>query len=202
MESESIPAASVQGLSSTLSASAIGCVCRTEAVLGAAITTVLDAGVPTPSVHVGALDGTAAQSVAKRFGVAADLHADDPLQGLVALPGDDAPRANVDRGGVLGCIVGALAGCAIALTPVGRYVAAPAGMLVLANAALYLVIGGIVGSVLGAALAPQSSTHAGFRLIDGMHEGGYALVALVEHARHDELQRLLESVGAVGITKV
>jgi hypothetical protein len=108
----------------------------------------------------------------------------------------------VDRAGILGAALGALAGVALGLTPVGGLLAVPHEVRLLANIALYLVLGVIVGSVLGAAFAPQPSTHVGFRLIDGMQDGALALIVSAPRARLDELHKALERCGGAGITRV
>jgi len=46
----------------------------------------------------------------------------------------------------------------------------------LADGFLFFALGAIVGAVLGGALGPQLSTHAGFRLIDAMQEDSIAVV--------------------------
>ena len=200
--SESMPRASGSRQAPTLGAGAIGCVCRSDQTLDAAAAGLAGLEIAKTQLHLGASDESRALAAAQRLGIAADLQPDDPLGGLVA-PGDgSAPRTAIDRAGTFGALLGAAAGAAIAFTPAGRLVSAPQTLLVAANAALYFVLGGIVGSVLGAALAPQPSTHSGFRLIDGMQEGAYALIAVAPRERHDELQRALEGAGATGITRL
>jgi hypothetical protein len=160
------------------------------------------AGIDTAALHLGATDSARVHMAAERNGVIADVAPDDPLRNLLLLADEGATRRAVDRAGVVGASIGAVVGAAFGLTPAGHVVIASPSFVVLANAGLFLVIGAIVGSVLGAALGPQPSTHAGFRLIDGMQAGAYALVASVPRERHDELQRLLEATGASGITRV
>jgi hypothetical protein len=108
----------------------------------------------------------------------------------------------MDRGGVIGGAIGAATGCVLAATPAGNIVAAPAHLQLIADAGLFFVLGVIIGSVLGAALAPQPSTHAGFRLIDGMQDGAYALIVIAPAQHHEDLRRALEAAGAAGITSV
>ncbi|MBV8164530.1 MAG: hypothetical protein JOZ91_09695 [Candidatus Eremiobacteraeota bacterium] len=193
---------SVGDIPATLASGVLGCVCATDATLDGAAQALENAGIQKESLHVGALDPARAIAAAQRLGVAADITSDDPLAGLVAGGDERTSRLRMDRGGVIGGAIGALAGCALGLGPAGSIVASPQNMPVLANAALYFVIGAIIGSVLGAAFAPQPSTHAGFRLIDGMQEGAYALVAVVPADRHAELRRALDAAGAAGITSV
>jgi hypothetical protein len=177
-------------------------VCGSDASLDAAVARLVDAAIAKNALHVGALDQLRAQAAADRLGIIADVASDDPLGGLTGIGTQGAARAGMDRGGVIGGTIGAVAGCVLAATPAGNIVAAPAYLHVLADAALYFVVGAIIGSVLGAALAPQPSTHAGFRLIDGMQDGAYALIAIVPAERHRELRQALEAAGAAGITSV
>jgi len=200
--SDSMSISSVEDVPATLAAGALGCVCATDESLDAVAEAFTKAGIAKASLHVGALDPSRAKAAAERLGVAADIKSDDPLARVVGGGDERVARVGMDRGGLIGGAIGALAGCALGLGPAGSIVAAPQNLPVVANAALYFVMGAIVGSVLGAAFAPQPSTHAGFRLIDGMLEGGYALVAVVPVQRHAELRRALEAAGASGITSV
>lgn len=184
-----------------MEAGAIGCIYRDEEGLDAAVARALSFGVAADALHVGATDTQRAQAAAQRNGIRADVQADDPLRNLVPLDLDETARGAVDRAGILGAALGAAAGVAISLTPVGGLVAVPHDARMLANIGLYLALGAIVGSVLGAAFAPQPSTHAGFRLIDGMQDGALALIVVAQRNRFDELQRLLEDGGGTGITR-
>ncbi len=180
----------------------IGCICQNDGILDAAVAALVGTGLPNQSLHVGAADENQATAAAQRLGIVADLLADDPLRGLIEPHTEAETRAAVDKAGVVGAALGAALGIAIGLSPAGRFVTAPPGVLVMANAGLYFVLGAITGSVLGAALAPQPSTHVGFRLIDGMQEGSYALIAVAPRDRHDSLQRALEAAGGSGITRI
>lgn len=200
--SELIGRDSSQAPHTTLSESAIGCIYRSDDALDAAAAQLLAQGVGADAIHVGALDAKRAQAAAQRHGIQADVHPDDPLADIVSLDRDGSARAAVDRCGMIGALIGALSGIAISFTPAGALIPVPHAALQLANAGFYFVIGAIVGSVLGAALGPQTSTHAGFRLIDGMQEGAYALVVVAPQSRHDDLQKLLEAAGGTGTTRV
>jgi hypothetical protein len=186
----------------TLSENAIGCIYRSDDALDAAVTQLLGLGLPADSLHLGAREEDRAVTVAQRTGIRADVHPDDPLQDLVMPGREGAVRSAIDRAGMIGALLGACAGIVLSFTPVGRLIPVPHAALQLANAGLYFVLGAIVGSVLGAALGPQQSTHLGFRLIDGMQEGAYALIVVAPTSRHDELQRVLEATGGSGITRV
>jgi len=200
--SELIGRDSSQAPHTTLSDSAIGCVYRSDDTFDAAVAQLLALGVSADALHVGALEAQRAQAAAQRHGIHADVHPDDPLADIVSLDRDGSARAAVDRAGMIGALIGACSGIAISFTPAGALIPVPHAALQLANAGFYFAIGGIVGSVLGAALGPQASTHAGFRLIDGMQEGAYALIVVAPHSRHDELQKVLETAGGTGTTRV
>jgi len=200
--SELIGQDSSQTPDSTLSESAIGCVYRSDDTLDAAVVQVLALGVDAEALHIGASDARRAQAVAQRHGIHADVHPDDPLADLVALGRNGSARAAIDQSGMIGALIGACSGIAISFTSVGALIPVPHAALQLANAGFYFVLGAVVGSVLGAALGPQASTHAGFRLIDGMQEGAYALIVVAPQNRHDELQKVLEAAGGTGITRV
>lgn len=199
--SDSIAAGSARDLPATLAA-AIGCVCSTDATLDTVVAKLIEADISKDRLHLGALDPARAQAAAQRLGIAAGVSSEDPLGSLTGPGGDASSREAMDRGGMLGGVIGAIVGCAIGLTPAAAIVAAPHDMALLANIALYFALGAIVGSVLGAALAPQPSTHTGFRLIDGMQEGGYALIVIAPSEQHAQLRRLFEGAGAAGITSV
>ncbi len=181
---------------------AIGCVYRNDDALDAAALQLLSLGVAADALHVGAADAPRAQSLAQRNGIRADIAPDDPLRSLVDAATEDATRATIDRSGIRGALIGALVGLAIGFTSVGSSIAVTHAAIPFANVALFFVLGAIAGSVLGGALAPQPSTHLGFRLIDGMQEGACALVVVAPRERHDELQAVLEAAGGTGITRV
>jgi hypothetical protein len=186
----------------TLDAGAVGCIYRDDEALDAAVAQLRGRGIEAEAVHVGAADGQRAQAAAQRNGILADIVADDPLRDLLPIDQERRARGAMDRAGLLGAALGALAGVMLGLTPAGGLLAVPHEARLLANIALYLVLGAIIGSVLGAAFAPQPSTHVGFRLIDGMQDGALALIVTAPRARLDEVQKALERSGATGITRV
>ena len=186
----------------TLSESAIGCIYRSDDALDAAATRLLTLGIAADAIHVGASDAQRTQAAAQRHGIHADVHPDDPLADIVNLDRNNTARAAVDRWGMIGALIGACSGLALSFTSAGALIHLAHPALQLANVGFYFVLGAIVGSVLGAALGPQASTHAGFRLIDGMQEGAYALIVVAPHSRHDELQKILEAAGGTGTTRV
>jgi hypothetical protein len=181
---------------------AVGCVYGSDEALDAAANRLLSLGLAADALHVGAADSQRAHATAQRIGIRADVLPDDPLQHILAAGQNGDARSALDRAGMIGGLVGAAAGVAISFTPAGSVLFVPPAAHVLANVGLYFVLGAIVGSVLGAALAPQPSTHAGFRLIDGMQEGSYALIVVAPRRRLDELQHILQASGGTGITRV
>jgi hypothetical protein len=186
----------------TLNAGAIGCIYPTDEALDAAVAQLRLDGFDADELHVGAADGLRAAAAASRNGIRADVEADDPLRDLLPPDREGAARGAVDRAGIIGAALGALAGVALGNTAAGGLLAVPHEARLLANIALYLVLGAIIGSVLGAAFAPQPSTHVGFRLIDGMQDGALALIVSAPRERLDELHKTLERCGGNGITRV
>jgi hypothetical protein len=190
------------GRLATLGAGAVGCIYPHDEALDAAVARLRGCGIENDALHVGAADGQRAQAAAERTGIRADVQADDPLRAMLPLDQEQTARGALDRAGLLGAALGALGGVALGLSPAGGMLAVPPEARLVANIALYLVLGAIVGSVLGAALAPQPSTHVGFRLIDGMQDGAFALIVTAPRARLDEVEKALEDAGGTGITRL
>jgi hypothetical protein len=178
----------------------IGCIYQHEDQLLAAINALAERAVPLSAVRVGPADNPAAQRVAQRSGIQPDVDASDPLRGLAGLRAEGDSRAAVDRGGLLGAGIGALTGMAAAFTPLRSLVPVAQGQA-LADILICFVLGAIVGSIWGSALCAQSSTHAGFRLIDGMQDGGLAIVVQASRSRMGEIEETLQSTGGAGITR-
>ncbi len=185
----------------TLGEGAIGCVYRSDQALDAAAAGVLGLGLTPTALHLGASDAHRASEAAARIGITADIQADDPLSHIAGLADRRDTRGAIDRAGIVGAAIGAIAGVALGFTPAGAAVVANASPL-FANTAFYFVLGAIVGSVLGAALGPQPTAHVGFRLIDGMLEGAYVLIVTAQRERLDELQQVMEAAGGTGTTRV
>jgi uncharacterized membrane protein YeaQ/YmgE (transglycosylase-associated protein family) len=180
---------------------AIGCAYRDDALVDAVATQVLGLGFAPHDIHVGAAQLERAQAAAARTGVTGGVDPDDPLKGFIAAGREKNAREMMDRAGVLGGLLGAFAGCALSFTSAGMLVPVAEPERMLANIALYFVLGAIVGSVLGAALSPQPSTLVGFRLIDAMQEGALVLIVCAPRARLDELERVLVKAGGTGVTR-
>lgn len=182
--------------------SAIGCTFATEEALTAAVDQLLRAGIAPHDLHVGAVPQERANHLAQRNGVVADLLPDDPFRGMGEYSGEATARRAVDRAGVWGAALGIVAGILLSFTPAGHEIPVPAYLQLLANALLFFVLGLFVGSVLGAALAPQQSAHAGFRLIDGMNEGSLALIVAAPSAKVEDVARVLEACGGLDLTRL
>jgi hypothetical protein len=186
----------------TSAGGSIGCVFATDQACIAAIQNLQALGIGASEIHVGAASAERAASIAGLTGVLADILPDDPLHGMPGYSGGDAARRAVDRAGVWGAGIGALAGFLIGRGPFGNVMPVPVAAQPFAAALLFFVIGLFIGSILGAALAPQQSSHAAFRLIDGMHDGGLALIVDLLSGRKDEANKALEAAGASGLTQL
>lgn len=181
---------------------AIGCIYATEDALAAAVVELGKNGVVAQDIRVGARDPLRARSAGERCGIRADLSSDDPLADLGDSEQGDKTRPAIDKAGVLGAFIGALVGFGLGLTPARSLMPVPAYAATLALSLFFFVLGAIAGSVIGGAFAPQPSTHAGFRLIDGMEEGGLAVIVQTTRSQLDAVQTLLETAGATGITRL
>ncbi|MDQ6781418.1 MAG: hypothetical protein M3Z37_09750 [Candidatus Eremiobacteraeota bacterium] len=180
----------------------LGCVFQTEAQLTAAVAALRAAFGPGIALHVGASDAARVAPLADQLGLAADVDPEDPLRDMRGLGDESVTRRGVDRGGIIGAAVGALSGLALSFTGLAALLPVAANAQRIALIAVMFVVGAIAGSVWGAAFSPQSSSHAGFRLIDGMQDGGFALLALVESANADAAQKIAESNGGDAITRL
>lgn len=178
----------------------IGCVYQQEDQLVAAVNAIAGRALPLSAIRIGPAHDPRAESVAQRTGVQPDLDSGDPLRGLAGLRAEGDSRTAVDRGGLLGAAIGALAGVAAALTPLRALTPVTHGQA-LADVLICFVLGAIIGSVWGGALCAQSSTHAGFRLIDGMQDGGLAIVVQAQRERIPEIEAMLQEAGGTGMTR-
>lgn len=181
---------------------AVGCTFDTEDALTAAAKALVEAGFAHKDIHVGAVPTERAQQAAERSGIVADVPPDDPFRGMAGYSGEASARHSVDRAGVWGGALGAVGGMLLSFTPAGREIPVSHALQPLADVLFFFVLGVFVGSVLGGALAPQQSAHAGFRLIDAMNEGSLALVVVARYARLEEVTRLLERANGKGMTQL
>jgi hypothetical protein len=198
--SESIPLNYGHDGKRPLDAAAIGCMFASGDAFSAAAERLIAAGVAPDAIHVGAASQERADELGRRTGAKADISAGDPLAGIAGYAEEAAARRAVDRAGVWGAAAGAVVGAIAARTPLAHVFPVQPALQGLACVLFCFVLGLFVGSILGAALAPQRSTHVAFRLIDGMSDGGIALIVAVPGAHAAELTRLLEDAGGTDLT--
>jgi hypothetical protein len=173
-----------------------------ETALADLVAALRDAGVELHAIRVGAADQTRADAIALAQGVRTDVAPDDPLAGAPGL-GDAADhRRRVDRGGMIGAIVGAVVGVGLGMLPAGRFLASFQDQAPLIDGLLFFVAGGISGAVLGGAFGLQRSTHAGFRLIDGMAEGSVALLVSCPPAQSAAVRAILDAHRAADVVVI
>ncbi len=153
-------------------------------------------------MRVGARDKPRAEALAAETSVTTDLDPEDPLAGAPGLSSGAAASEGSDKGGVTGALVGALVGLGVGLTPLGSIVGVAKPLQPVADAMLFLALGGIAGAALGNAFGPQRSTHAGFRLVDAMEDGGIGLVVTMDEDRAGDVVKILEGEGATEVTRV
>jgi hypothetical protein len=163
-----------------------------ETALADLVAALREVGVGPHAIRVGTADPARAEAIARAHDVRVDIDLDDPLAGAPGL-GDAADhRRRIDRGGIIGAIVGALIGVVLGMLPAGRFLASFPDQAPLIDGLLFFVAGGISGAVLGGAFGLQRSTHAGFRLVDGMAEGSIALLVSCPTAQAIELRAIFE----------
>lgn len=146
--------------------------------------------------RVGAADPARAQSIAQAAGAAADLDPADPLAGLGDLVSPASAGTGINMGAAIGGAVGVLGGLAAGETAIASIVPVETSLRPLAATLLFFAVGTAVGAVLGSAFGRRPSTHAGFRLIDGMEAGHVALVGTIEDANVDGAREALAAAGA------
>jgi hypothetical protein len=159
-------------------------------------------GVPKDALHAGAREQHVADELARVADIAADVQAEDPLGRFATLGNEGRARSAADRGGVIGALVGALAGFLISLTPARGMVPVAAPLQGLGDVLLFFVVGLFVGTTLGSALAPQPTSHAAFRLIDAVSEGALVLVVTAPSGRAEEIRAVMQAHGGRYVTSV
>jgi hypothetical protein len=198
---ESIGTSFPRQAASTLGTGFVGCVFENDDHAVAAIERLRELGLPPGDIRVGAATPARSLDVVRQTGVRADVSPEDPLAGIEGYADQAGARRVVDRAGVWGAMAGTAAGYAIGRLPFAHFMPVPPSLVPFADTLFFFVVGLFVGSILGAALAPQQSAHAAFRLIDGMHEGALAMIVPVPPGRVDELVEVLEAAGATGISQ-
>jgi MFS family permease len=170
-----------------------------EVAAASLITALCASGIELSAIRIGAHDSERAQAIAAANGVGAGVAPDDPLAGAPGLANAVDQRRAVDRGGMIGALVGAVAGAAFGLFPLGHFIAVDPGWAPLADGLLLFVVGGVSGAVLGGAFGPRLSTHAGFRLIDGMEEGSIGIAVACLRSQTSQTRAVFETAGAADV---
>jgi hypothetical protein len=173
-----------------------------ETATGNLIAALRAADIELRAIHVGAADRARAQALAAAHQVQADIAPGDPLAGAPGLGDAAGHRARIDRGGMTGALVGAAVGAAFGMLPIGRFITTIPEQAPLIDGLLFFVAGGISGAVLGGAFGRQLSTHAGFRLIDGMDEGSIAVIVNCAHAQTKQIREIFESERATDVVGI
>lgn len=180
----------------------IGCLYRAETSLQTAILRLREAGVAAHNIHIGGTRQDRTQAVAQSTGVCPDLSSDDPLEGHGGYSPAEGARRVVDRAGLIGGAAGAALGGLLGLTPAGKLLPVSRPLEAMADVLFFAVVGVFAGSIVGASFAPQQSSHAGFRLIDGMQEGALAVVVHVPASNLEMVREILQATGASAITSL
>jgi len=167
-----------------------------ESAAGRLIASLTEAGAAPHSIRVGAKDAERAQAIAAMHGARADIAIEDPLAGAPGLATALDQRSRVDRGGLIGAGIGAVAGSIVGAFPGTRFMAVDPAMTWIADGLLFFVVGAVAGSVLGGAFGPRLSTHAGFRLVDGMDEGALAVIVECTRDRTTMIRAVFDEAGA------
>ncbi|HEY7787186.1 MAG TPA: hypothetical protein VIF33_01595 [Casimicrobiaceae bacterium] len=161
-----------------------------------------EAGVELQAIRVGASEPARADAIAVAHGVQTGVDLEDPLAGAPGL-GDAADhRRRIDRGGMIGAIAGAVIGVVLGMLPAGRFLSSLPDQAPLVDGLLFFVAGGISGAVLGGAFGLQRSTHAGFRLVDGMAEGSIALLVTCPRAQSAALRAVMDAHRATDVVVI
>jgi hypothetical protein len=200
--SESIDTGLPPPPSPTLAAASIGCVLPSDEACIVVIERLVALGIAPNEIHVGATSTSRAALIAQQTQAIADIAPEDPFRDLPRYSGGDKVRLVVDKAGVWGGLIGAVAGLLIGRQPALNLLPVAPSLEPLASVLFFFVTGLFLGSILGAALAPQQSSHAAFRLIDGMQDGGVALIVGIPPGRQAELTKVLEAAGATGLTQL
>ena len=154
------------------------------------------------TIRVGAQDRARAEAIAAAYSIAADVATDDPLAGAPGLGTQADHRVRIDKGGVIGALAGAAIGAALGFLPAGRIVTMAPDQAPLIDGLLFFVAGGISGAVLGGAFGQQLSTHAGFRLIDGMDEGSIAVLVSCARDRSSAIRAIFDANRATDVVVI
>lgn len=178
----------------------VACALADDATVIAAVHALRAAGIADASVRVGAEDAARAQTLARTLGLVADVDVRDPLAGVAGLAREAESISRTDRGAIAGAVIGIVAAIGLSFTQLRHLVAAPPQYELLASALVLGVVGLACGAVLGTALGPQRSTHAGFRLVDAAEAGDVILLVSVPATAASGARATLEKAGARNAT--
>ena len=131
-----------------------------------------------------------------------DVDPEDPLAGAPGLASAAGGAVAIDRGGVIGGLIGAVAGLLIGFIPGIHLVQTDPSRQMLADALLLFILGALAGATLGGALAPQRSSHAGFRIVDELEHGALAVVASLDAKQAPDVIRTLTAAGGLHVIRV
>jgi len=173
-----------------------------DVVVGDLVAALRGSLIDVQTIRLGARDRARAEAIAAAHSVAADLAADDPLAGAPGLGTQADHRVRIDKGGVIGALAGAAIGAALGLFPLGRFVTMAPDQAPLIDGLLFFVAGGISGAVLGGAFGEQLSTHAGFRLIDGMDEGSIAVLVTCAREHSGAIRAIFDANRATDVVVI
>lgn len=162
----------------------------------------LAAGIPDASIRIGAVLGERASAIARNLGIGSGVDPSDPLAGVAGLAAELTSRGAIDRGAALGAAVGLAAGVAIGLSPYAAFVPVAPTQRVVADALLLFALGAVAGGAFGNAFGPRRSTHVGYRIVDGMADGGIGMLVSVPSEGADAVAALLEAAGARDLLRV
>ena len=147
-------------------------------------------GLRGADIGVGGLGANAerAQSLAAELGIRSDVDPEDPLAGAPGLASASSGAVSIDHGAAIGGAAGAAAGLALSFFP--------------AISIVFFILGALAGATLGGALAPQRSTHAGFRIVDELEHGALAVVAITDSERAATVKTSFATAGGLHVLRV
>jgi hypothetical protein len=182
----------------------VACAFKDVAAAESAVRSLLASGVAPADVAIGAAGSARliAGQLAHDLGVRDDVDPDDPLAGAPGLASAAIGASSINRGAVIGALVGVLAGFALAFIPNVHVIAVDAHYHTLATVLLCFIVGSLAGATLGSALAPQRSTHAAFRIVDEIEHHGFAVVATLDSATAPAASELLTVGGGLHVMSV
>jgi len=162
-------------------------------------------GLRGDDIGVGGLGASAerARTLAADLEIRPDIDPEDPLAGAPGLASASSGAASIDRGAAIGGAAGGAVGLGISFIPaISTLIAADPASRVLADVLLFFILGALAGATLGGALAPQLSTHAGFRIVDELEHGALAVVAKAAPDQAAAVTTSLATAGGLHVLRV